>query len=345
MKSVSVVDLFCGVGGLTKGLIESGLHVDAGFDLDSECKYAYEHNNGATFVECDIAQTSSKDVEHHLHDSDYRVIVGCAPCQPFSNCTPRNKFGIKNVKWNLLYHFCRIVRDISPEIISMENVPQVVGTEPFNNFLQMLDNLGYTYTYEVVRCEDYNIPQKRRRLVLLASKLGTISIQPESKNSIQSVYDAIGDLPPIGDGEVDSEDPLHRSQKLSELNKQRIMHSVPGGTWKDWPDNLILDCHRKNKGKSYSSVYGRMKWNEPSPTITTEFYNYGSGRFGHPDQNRALSLREGALIQTFPKDYEFAPNNDIKSMSKTATHIGNAVPVLLGKAIGDSIQNNIINYG
>ena len=330
---------------MTKGLNESGLHVNAGFDLDSECRFAYEYNNKSTFVECDISKTCSKDVEKYLHNSDYKIIVGCAPCQPFSNCTPRNKFGVNNVKWDLLYHFCRIVKEISPEIVSMENVPQVVGTEPFNNFVQMLENLGYEYTYNVIRCEDYNIPQKRRRLVLMASKLGTISIQPDPENKIKSVFDAIGDLPPINDGEICSKDPLHRSQKLSELNKQRIIHSTPGGTWKDWPDNLILDCHRKNKGKNYCSVYGRMRWNEPSPTITTEFYNYGSGRFGHPDQNRALSLREGALIQTFPEEYMFAPNNNIRSISKTATHIGNAVPVLLGKAIGDSIQNNINNYG
>lgn len=343
--SVSAIDLFCGVGGLTRGIEDSGITVKAGFDLDESCRYAYEYNNKSAFIQCDIRTLDADTINSYFDESDIKVIVGCAPCQPFSSCTPRTHAGKKNDKWGMLNHYSRIVREVKPDIISMENVPQLKSTEPFEQFLKTLEDNEYHYSYSVVSCEEYGIPQRRKRLILLASRYGPIFIK--SPNGIQkrTVKDVIGSLPALQDGEISSTDSLHRCQKLSEKNRLRISHSIPGGSWETWPDELKLDCHRTKNGSSFKSVYGRMRWDDSSPTITTEFFNYGSGRFGHPEQNRALSLREGALIQTFPADYEFEPGNDIKSIATTATHIGNAVPVKLGEIIGTSILEHLSVYG
>ena len=150
----------------------------------------------------------------------------------------------------------------------------------------------------------------------------------------QTVKDAIGNLPKVDDGEVCEQDSLHRSRKLNNINKQRILNSKPGRTWKDWKEELRLPCHKKSSGESYTTVYGRMTWGDPAPTITTQFMNYGSGRFGHPEQHRALSLREGALLQTFPKNYKFIKPNSPIAVSRIGSYIGNAVPVQLGTVIG-----------
>ena len=160
-----------------------------------------------------------------------------------------------------------------------------------------------------------------------------------------TVRQAIGGLPPISDGTSNPNDIMHISSRLSSLNKRRIQQSVPGGTWRDWDKELQLDCHKKTSGKSYPSVYGRMVWDEPSPTITTQFYGIGNGRFGHPEQDRALSLREGAILQSFPPDYRFVENEEQLNKRKLGMQIGNAVPVKLAFAIGESIVVNLRKAG
>ena len=163
----------------------------------------------------------------------------------------------------------------------------------------------------------------------------------------KTAREAIGHLPKIGAGETWTgnesheypADKLHTARSLSRTNIRRVKHSKPGGTWRDWPKELVLDCHKDESGQSYDSVYGRMQAEEPAPTITTQFYNLGSGRFGHYDikQNRALSLREGALLQTFPDDYEFFENIDDVGIRKTGVLIGNAAPPKLGEVVGERI--------
>ena len=150
-------------------------------------------------------------------------------------------------------------------------------------------------------------------------------------------------MPQIKDGESCKTDTLHRASKLSKINKKRIKKSVPGGTWKDWDEKLRLSCHKKSTGQGYRAVYGRMEWGKPSPTITTQFYGYGNGRFGHPEQNRALSMREGAILQSFPPDYKFIDVNHPQTNRQIGVHIGNAVPVKLGEAIGRSILDHLEN--
>lgn len=340
-KNVTVVDLFCGVGGLTCGLQKAGLNVVAGFDSDSTCKFAYEYNNNAKFINCDISEIDSSLIAKYYKKDDIKILVGCAPCQTFSRQTNKYKDRTKDKKWNLLKFYAKHIENIKPDIVSMENVPELVKFDIFQYFLDILEKNNYKVSYKIVDCSKYGLPQKRRRLVLLASKLGEIELIPPSKNQIyRTVETAIKDLPKLKNGQQDKADPLHRCAKLTNINLERIKQSTPGGTWQEWDKELLPDCYKKSTGKSYSAVYGRMKWDSPSPTMTTQFYIYGTGRFGHPTQNRALSLREGALLQTFPKDYKFIESDEY-SLKIIGRHIGNAVPVDLGKIIGLSIQKHI----
>lgn len=345
MEQASVVDLFCGIGGLTCGLKKAGLNVVAGIDNDVTCKFAYEKNNHAKFVYADIAELASEEVDALFSDAGIKILVGCAPCQRFSRQANKIRGTFDHAtdkRWNLLKSFARYVEDIKPDIVSMENVPELRNFDVFEEFRECLVEAGYYVSYKVVDCSKYGLPQKRRRLVLLASRYGKIELIPETEiKEKRTVRDTLSDLPVLESGEVDAHDPLHRSAGLTTINKERLRQSKPGGTWRDWDKTLLPECYKKPSGKSYSGVYGRMEWDKPSPTITTQFYSYGTGRYGHPEQNRALSLREGALLQTFPRDYEFFENVDRISIGTISRHIGNAVPVDLGKIIGISILRHL----
>lgn len=338
------VDLFCGIGGLTHGLQLAGINVVAGIDIAGSCQYAYEENNQAKFINKNIVDVTAEELSGLYPDNSTRILVGCAPCQPFSKYTKRyRKDGHIDDKWKLLYSFSSLVEQVLPEIISMENVPEIIREEVFGDFVRKLTELNYTVSSSIVFCPDYGVPQNRKRLVLLASRLGKINlIDPlYTENTYITVRQAIGNLPIIEDGECHEQDSMHRACRLSNINRRRIRQSVPGGSWRDWDTELQLNCHRKSSGKSYGSVYGRMSWDFPSPTITTQFYGYGNGRFGHPEQNRALSLREGAILQSFPRNYVFIENENQLNKKELGIHIGNAVPVQLGRAIGLSIQNHL----
>lgn len=346
-NNISAIDLFCGIGGLTKGLESAGIKVEAGFDIDESCRFAYQSNNHAKFIKADVAQLDSKEVIALYPSESIKVLVGCAPCQPFSKYTLRyRKNGQPDDKWKLLNSFLRLIKEVQPEVISMENVPQLLEQEIFVEFKDHLQELKYNVSYQIAFCPDYGVPQNRKRLVLLASKLGEISLIPPiyNPNTYKTVRTAIGDLPPLKAGEANNDDPLHVASALSETNMKRIKMSVPGGTWGEWQEDLKLKCHKKFSGRGYRAVYGRMEWDKPSPTITTQFYGVGNGRFGHPEQDRALSLREGALLQSFPMNYIFFDQEHYSSKRELGLHIGNAVPVLLGKAIGKSILEHIEQY-
>lgn len=344
---IAVVDLFCGVGGLTHGLQQAGLNVVAGVDIEASCQFAYETNNNSIFINEDVTNLRSNTILDYYPDDSIKILVGCAPCQPFSRYSSRyRKNGHCDEKWRLLYYFQEIAKEILPDIISIENVPNLSNEKIFNDFLDELEKLNYHCDWKIVNCPEYGVPQRRKRLVMLASRYGNIELIPPLYGSDQyrTVRMAIADLPHIEDGEICDSDPLHRASKLSEINKKRIQQSVPGGTWRDWDEELILKCHKKNSGKTYPSVYGRMKWDEPSPTITTQFYGYGNGRFGHPEQDRALTLREGAILQSFPRDYIFSDNEHEINKHDLAIQIGNAVPVELGRAIGISIIQHLNDH-
>jgi DNA (cytosine-5)-methyltransferase 1 len=340
-QDVVCVDLFCGAGGLTHGLIGAGLRVVAGVDSDQACEHPYTANHEeVAFHKHDIAKVKASQVEKWFGDASIRVLAGCAPCQPFSSYSQRYET-VGTERWGLLSHFARLVGDIVPDIVTMENVPSVTKHRVFDDFVAKLESLGYEVWYDVVDCADYGLPQRRRRTVLLASLHGPIRLRDPKTSDIRPVEHVLKGLPILRHGGVDKDDPLHTASRLSPLNLERMKASKPGGSWRDWPKHLIAECHRKESGKSYPGVYGRMKWDKPAPTLTTQFYGFGSGRFGHPTQARGLSLREGAILQGFPRDYSFVPAGKRIHFKVLGRLIGNAVPVELGRAIGNSIIDHV----
>lgn len=340
-SAVSAVDLFCGAGGLTHGLLQSGIKVEAGIDIDGQAEHAFVKNNPRVkFLKWDVSRKYSPSISKLFDKDKHRLLAGCAPCQPFSKLTQAIE---KHQCWDLLDNFGRYVKGIRPEFVTMENVPELAdrGREVFDRFLSLLGRLGYHVDWEVVKCERYGVPQARRRLVLLASLLGDISIPAGSyryPSQWKTVRDTISHLPPLDVGEECPDDPLHAASQLSPLNLRRI-RATPhnGGTRQDWPDELVLDCHRKKSGERYYSIYGRMWWDKPAPTMTTLCTGIGNGRFGHPEQDRSITLREAALFQSFPRSYEFWPTDQRVNRKAVSRMIGNAVPPQLAKALGRAI--------
>ena len=345
MLEAKVVDLFCGAGGLTAGLEAAGLNVVEGVDADERCRYPYETNTSAGFVGKDVQRYALSSLRKAWTGAKYRILVGCAPCQSFSTYSQRWSAGRRRGRWDLIRQFAWFVERTRPHVVSMENVPPLVRTRDFRSFRSRLRKAGYWVEDRIVDCRDYGAPQMRRRLVLLASRLGPLELSPASHadpatwNDVES---AIGHLPAVDAGDVDCSDPLHRASRLSALNMDRIRASKPGGTWRDWPRRLVSPCHLRTTGKSYPAVYGRMEWDKPAPTITGQCFGFGNGRFGHPEQDRALTLREAALLQTFSEEFEFFSSDEpFPGMRHVGNLIGNAVPPVLGRAIGESLIDHI----
>lgn len=330
-------DMFCSIGGLTYGLQKAGIKVNAGLDIDGSCRYAYEKNCQATFIEGDIREFSYSQISKYFSGTNYRVLVGCAPCQPFSSLTSTKKLHESDSKWNLINEFLRIILEGNPEIVSMENVPQLMNKPIYNKFKRALTGAGYHVSDAIVSCAQFGVPQSRRRLVMLASLLGRIDMPEPESIQPGTVRQTIENLTSLEHGQASKTDLLHVCSQLEPINQKRIRASKPGGSWQDWPAVLLPNCYKKASGLSYGSVYGRMQWDALAPTLTTQFYRYGTGRFGHPEQDRALSLREGALLQTFPEHYQFLPPGEKTSFASIGRHIGNAVPPSLAAAIGRAI--------
>ncbi len=354
---VTAVDLFCGSGGLSYGLQEAGISVAAGVDKDPDCKYAFEANIDAEFRQLDIkslAQDPEPIKRWYPWDTDVQVLAACAPCQPYSTMShEKDKSHEDHDKWGLLKYVKQIVEQVKPDVVVTENVLQVRNDEVYDEFVESLENMGYHINSDEnknVYCPDYGVPQKRKRWVLMASKAEGLKL-PEPENLDEdydiNAEDHIDHLPAVEAGEPHPEYDAHRARNLSDKNLERIDNMEPGGDWRLWEEkgreDLLADCHKKDSGRSYKAPYSRMVGDEPAPTITTQFYNYGSGRFGHydTDQNRALTLLEGAILQTFPEDYEFYDEWDDVGVSNLGRLIGNAVPPLLGKHIGEAIMSHV----
>lgn len=338
----TVIDLFCGAGGLSHGFKLEGFEIAAGIDIDESCRHAFEANNDAPFIRKSVSEITGKELREEFKNDQPKILVGCAPCQPFSKYSQ----GREDPRWSLLDDFSRLIKESRPDIVSMENVPRLPKFKDgavFDKFLRVMRGCGYKVDWKIAYCPDFGIPQSRSRLVLLAS----LHAKPElphpthTSDTYRTVKQAIGDLPKLSAGQTDKNDLLHKSSRLSPSNLERIRASKPGGSWRDWSDDLITDCHKRESGKGYSSVYGRMDWNQPAPTMTTQFFGFGNGRFGHPDQDRAISLREGAILQTFPQNYEFVAPGQTVHTKTIGRMIGNAVPVDLGRAIARAVSTHI----
>lgn len=338
---IEVIDLFCGIGGLSYGLKKAGVSVVAGLDSDPSCKYSYERNIKAPFFEENLRDFDFDSLLPRYSDKAVTILAGCAPCQPFSSHSfKKKKEPSEDNRYDLLDSFSRGISALQPDIVVMENVPGLARTAIFASFLERLQVEGYHISSQVVYCPDFGIPQKRRRLVMLASKLDEICMPRRKDIPREKLVSGrvLGQFPEIEAGCEDPLDSLHRAASLTDINLQRIRASRPGGTWEDWDSLLRPECYKRRSGASYAAMYGRIDPNDIAPTITTKFTNYGSGRFGHPSQDRALSLREGAAIQTFPRTFKFDTS---LATSTIARQIGNAVPPMLATILGEHLLMHI----
>ncbi len=342
------VDFFSGAGGLTHGLKAAGIDVLAGIDNDGSCKATFEKNNeGAVFLEKDIAKYSPAELERDLRiekEDNYMVFAACAPCQ-FWSVIQTNKEKSEKTK-NLVLDFQKFIEYFKPGFVVVENVPGISSKpgSPMGKFIAALKHMKYNNVVEGVRDMSlYGIPQKRRRFTLLASRVSEISM-PEPTGKIKTVRDALGSangFPEIEAGVKDETKFLHTSAGLSPKNLERLrMTRKDGGDRSDWQNKKAyrLPCYASDE-KKFPDNYGRMWWDKPAPTITTKFFSVSNGRFTHPEENRGLSLREGATLQTFPKDYEFIGTG----IGPVAKMIGNAFPPDFAKLIGEQIMSSLEN--
>lgn len=341
------IDFFCGAGGMSCGFTQAGIKVIAGIDIEKQFEQTYLANHKESkFINQDITRYQPQQLQTELnldkHD-DNLIFIGCSPCQYWSQInTNKRKSSYTN---NLIHDFQRFVKFFRPGHIVVENVPGILNKSNNNILLTFLDFLtfhGYKYEYRIIRTENYGVPQARKRFVLIASRVKkNISLpNPDTSSENMTVANFIGKangFPKISDGHKDESGFLHSTAALSRKNKLRVMATpIDGGdrlAWKNNPD-LQLDAY-KGKDNIFRNIYGRMWWHKPSPTITTRFIATSCGRFSHPDENRGISLREGATLQTFPKDYKF-----IGGLVSIAKQIGNAVPPQMAKRIAQSIINN-----
>ena len=343
------IDFFCGGGGMTNGLIQAGIDVIAGVDLDPEAKETYEINNSpAKFVNEDITKLPPEYFEKEFNvqrNDDEMIFVGCSPCQ-FYSIIRSSKEKSRKTK-DLLLYFEKFVKYYNPGYVLVENVPGIMSNKEtiLHDFLQKIDQLGYgnkengKCVYDVVNMKNYGIPQNRRRFSLIATRLDRQVHLPVKDDNELCVQDIIGDenlFPRIEAGTRDNNKlRFHSARSLSDVNMRRIQRvHHDGGTRMDFKDDpdLQLKCY-EGKDNSFRDVYGRMFWRRPSPTITTKFLSISNGRFGHPEQDRGISIREGAALQSFPYDYRF----ETDSITTAARLIGNAVPPEYGRRLGQTI--------
>lgn len=348
---MGVIDLFSGCGGSALGFQQAGFDIKVAVDIDKNASESFKAN----FPDCavfpsDISYLSGKELlkAGGFKNGKQVVLIACPPCQGFSSAR-RNSQRLTDPRNKLIYEFLRIVEEIKPLAFVLENVPGLatgIGKPLFLQILQKLHELGYQTVYDVVNTADYGVPQRRKRLVLMGTNNSDIRLSFPSKTNIDpatsddlpawnTVREAINDLPKIQAGEKHPDDAMHASASLAEINLKRLMLTPhDGGDRTSWPDELVLECHRNTKG--HKDVYGRMRWDQPSPTMTGGCAMISKGRFGHPEQNRAISLREAARLQTFPDDFKFIGN-----FGQIAEQIGNAVPPLLAKRAADALLKSM----
>jgi len=322
-KNRYAIDLFAGCGGLTLGLKQAGFKVLAAVEIDLKAAATYSINHQDVLLkEMDIRQLSAAKLRRELKLRRGRLdlLAGCPPCQGFSTLRTNNGASTnRDRRNNLVREMLRFVREFRPKAIMMENVPNLTQQKPFKDLCYGLRKLGYRVNFDIKDAANFGVPQRRRRLILLAGKGFDVSFAKES-NKKNTVRKAIGSLSKPGK----SKDALHNLPEQKRSRKvMQLIRDIPknGGSRTDLPMSRQLECHRRSNG--FKDIYGRMAWNDVSPTITSGCFNPSKGRFLHPAQNRPITMREAALLQSFPRDYIFEPK-----IGKTAIAlmIGNALP-------------------
>lgn len=334
------IDIFSGVGGLTEGMHQADFKTQLAFEIDEIASKAYKLNHtDTTVINQDIRKVSIASIKKTLNGKEIHLLAGCPPCQGFSSIRRLNRLQpVSDERNSLIMEYVRLVKGLKPLTIMMENVPGLVEYDLFKKAVGILRNeLKYQVEYKVVNVKDYGVPQSRKRLVLVGSLLGEISVAKptDEKNTVR---DTIGNLPLP----PKSSDQLH---KIFPKHSQRVQEQInltpkDGGSRKDLPEKYMLKCH-KGENVGFNDVYGRLRWNGYSTTITGGCLNPSKGRFLHPEQNRNISAREAALLQSFPPDYIF-PTNVPKS--SIALMIGNALPPKFSYNQSLNIKNHLYEH-
>ena len=331
---------------MTSGFVDAGIQVVAGIDNDPRCQATYEANNpGSTFLLADVCELDECCFEKEFglrKNDDNLVFIGCSPCQFWSIIQTDKKKSSKSK--NLLHEFRRFVEYFQPGYVLVENVPGILRRKEESGLQTFIDELkkrGYVVHYDIVNLADYGVPQSRKRFSMVAPRVLDRPPFPTKSSKQKTVRETIGKLPAISAGTKDETKFAHTAAGLSEKNLQRLQKTKSdGGSWLDWRDEPGLK-REKYTGSEFKDNYGRMYWDKPAPTITTKFFTVSNGRFAHPEQDRAISIREGALLQTFPADYEFKTT----SMASSARIIGNAVPPYFAKKLAEAIIEGRKNAG
>lgn len=337
------VDTFSGAGGLSLGLRKAGFDILLSFDSDQQCietQKLNKHYFNHPALAIDINKLGGKAIKRKLalKKGELFLLAGGPPCQGFSV----QRIGEdKDHRNNLVQSYFQMVEDLLPAYFLMENVPGIIGKRGRSLLdieLKKAEKIGYCIHFKVIDAQDFDVPQRRRRVLIIGERLdggdSLFEFPIASRKKKLTVRHAISHLPPPPeDGSEHKTIPQHRADKLSSLNKQRLAALPPGKGRDHLPKELLADCHKRGSDKiGHRNVYGRMAWDDVAPTITARFDSFTRGLFGHPEQLRSISLREGAILQTFPEDFIFSGTK-----VEIARQIGNAVPVKLAEAIGRQI--------
>lgn len=339
MKLISI-DLFSGVGGLTEGLHKAGFQTKFAFEIDEIASKAYKLNHRKTkVITDDIRNISTSVIKKELGEKTIHLLAGCPPCQGFSSIRRLNKpIPVEDERNGLISEFVRFVKDLKPYTFMMENVPGLALDNSFKEALKEFEMAGYFKPdWKVVNIKDYGVPQNRKRLVLVGSRLGPIKIAEPTKRK-RTVRQVIGKLPTP----EELKDPLHMIYPKHTDKIFRLIKDIPknGGSRNDLGEHRQLKCHLK-ENVGFNDVYGRLKWDTFSTTITGGCLNPSKGRFLHPEQDRCISAREAAMLQSFPKTYKFPIDAPV---SKIALMIGNALPPLFSRIQAENIKHHIEIY-
>ena len=361
-ENLTVIDLFCGAGGLSEGLRQAGFHVVAGNDFDAAAGATFVYNHPeATFLGGPIQEISADDFLNaaSVKRGDLDCLAGGPPCQGFS--VYNHQRGLHDERSHLFREYMRLVEGLLPKWVVMENVTGIFsagGGSTVDAILEAFDSIGYRVEYRVLKAEEYGVPQERRRVVFMGNRLGLPIVWPQESHGedrlpFTTIRDAIGDLPALTNGEDAGvanyrHEPKsiyqsmmrsgsnavknHAAPKLGQVNLDRLAHIPPGGSWRDIPFDMLPAGMKKAKRSDHTKRYGRMRWDGLSCTVLTKC-DIHWGAYIHPDQERAISVREAARLQSFPDWFEFTG-----SKTEQYVQVGNAVPPLLGNKIGHAIK-------
>jgi len=339
VSAYTAIDIFSGCGGLSHGLHKAGFDVRVAVEIDKRAGSTYKLNHPDTCViQKDVKFLKVAELKRNarVRRSELDLLAGCPPCQGFSRIKTKNKKYVRDSRNDLIMEFLRLVRGLRPKTILLENVPGLARDHRFRTFLQELKALGYHCGWRILNAADYDVPQRRKRLILIASRLGSVELPKPCTRKI-----VVGDVIRGLDRPADSGDSLHKLHLKNTRRIQKLIKSIPknGGSRSALKSKSQLKCHQRLDG--FKDVYGRMKWDDVSPTLTGGCFNPSKGRFLHPRQNRAISMREAAMLQTFPRQYRFPVEAGLIAVSRM---IGDAVPPKFAAAQAKQIANHLKDF-